>query len=120
MSILSAAVSGAWKVGAIAALLVAAGAGAGWALAAHDRDVARADLRTAQDENKGLAGAIHDQNIAVAGLAAKTQEAVDKRVVAEKAAAAAIARGTSRAAAVSASSAPDCAGVLNEAWGAWK
>ena len=120
MSILTAAVAGARKVGAIAALLLAAGAGGGWALAAHDRDVARADLVKERKVSADLAGAIHEQNIAVAGLAAATADAVTKRETAEKAAADAIKRAGSRASAVSASMAPDCAGVLNEAWEGWK
>ena len=120
MSILSAAVSGIWRVGAIAALVAAAGAGGGWALAAHDRDVTRADLAKERKVSADLTSAIHDQNIAVAGLAAATAEAVARRAAAEKAAAGAIAASTSRASAVSASKAPDCAGVLNEAWEAWK
>lgn len=124
MSIIStvgaAAVSGVWKVGAIAALVVAAGAGGGWALAAHDLRGARADLAKVRAENGDLKSAIHDQNIAVAGLAAATADAVTRRAAAEKAAAGAIAASTARASAVSASAARDCAGVLNEAWEAWK
>jgi hypothetical protein len=120
MSILSAAVGGMWKVGAIAALLLAAGAGGGWAIAAHDRNVVRADLAKAQDENKNLSSALRDQNIAVAGLAAATAEAERRRLAAEAAAKPAIAQSAARASAASASKAPDCAGVLNEAWEAWK
>jgi len=124
MSILStvgaAAVSGVWKAGAIAALVVAAGAGSGWALAAHDLRGARADLTKVRAENDEMKSAIHEQNIAVAGLAAATADAVKRRDAAATAAAGAIARSAARASAVSASAAPDCAGVLNEAWGRWK
>ncbi|MDQ2823552.1 MAG: hypothetical protein M3Y65_24765 [Pseudomonadota bacterium] len=94
--------------------------GGGWALAAHDRNVARADLRQALAENASMKSAIHDQNIAVAGLAAATADAVTKRKEAEVAAKPVIAHSTTRATAVSVSAAPDCAGVLNEAWETWK
>ena len=118
------AVSGLWKLGAIATLAGAAATssylGYEWFMAAHDRDVARADLRVAQDENKGLAAAIHDQNIAIAGYAAASADAVTKREAAEKASADTIAHGANKAAAVKASAATTCAGVLNEAWGTWK
>jgi hypothetical protein len=99
---------------------VAAGAGGGWALAAHDLRGARADLAEARTENGELKSSIHEQNIAVAGLAAATADAVKRRETAEKAAAGAIVRSGTRAAAVSSSAAPDCAGVLNEAWERWK
>lgn len=124
MSILNtvsaAAVSGIWKIGAIAALLLAAGAGGGWALAAHDLDVARGDVEKLRTETGDLKAAINDQNIAMAGLAAATADAVTRRAAAEKAAASAIATSTARASAVSSSAARDCAGILNEAWEAWK
>jgi hypothetical protein len=124
MSILSTissmAVSGIWKVGAIATLVVAAGAFGGWALAAHDRNVARAQVEKLHTENGDLKAAMTEQNIAVGAMAASTAEAVRRREAAEKAAAGAIARAPARAAAVSASTAPDCAGVLNEAWEGWK
>jgi hypothetical protein len=124
MSILSTissmAVSGIWKVGAIATLVVAAGAGGGWALAAHERNVARAQVEKLHTENGDLKAAMKEQNIAVGAMAASTAEAVRRREAAEKAAAGAIARAPARAAAVSASTAPDCAGVLNEAWKGWK
>lgn len=114
------AVSGFWKLGAIAALLAAAAAGGGWALAVHDRDVARADLVKERKVSADLTAAVHEQNIAVDGLAAATADAAKRREAAEKAAAGAVARSATRAAAVSTSAAPDCAGVLNEAWEGWK
>jgi hypothetical protein len=114
------AVSGFWKLGAIAALVIAAGFGGGWVLAAHDRNVARADLVKERKVSADLTAAVHEQNIAVAGLAAATADAVTRREAAQKAVAGAIARSTTRAAAVSTSTAQDCAGVLNEAWEGWK
>lgn len=114
------AVSGIWKVGAITTLVLATVAGGGWALAAHDRNVARADVEKLRAENGDLKAAINEQNIAVGAMAASTAEAVRRREAAEKAAAGAIARAPVRAAAVSTSTAPDCAGVLNEAWEGWK
>lgn len=128
MSILSdvsdVAVSGLWKLGAIVTIAGAAASSAylgyEWFMAAHDRDVARADLVKANAANTALTGAVHDLNIAVAGYAAATQDAVDKRAAAEKASADAIAYGANRAAAVKASTATNCAGVLNEARGVWK
>lgn len=119
-AVTSAAVSGIWKAGAIAALMLAAGAGGGWALAAHDRNVARADLAAERKVTGELKAAIHDQNIAIGGLAAATAEAVTKRKEAEAAAKPAIAQSAARATAVSGSKEPDCVGVLNEAWEAWK
>lgn len=117
MSILTtvgaAAVSGIWKVAAIAAMLIAAGAGGGWAWSAHD-------LRKVTAENVKMASTLHDQNIAIAALGAATAEANRKREAAEKAAMPAIAKAAVRVTAVTASAAPDCAGVLNEAWEAWK
>lgn len=118
------AVSGLWKLGAIVTMAGAAAStaylGYEWFMAAHDRDLARGALAVEQKKTSDLTGAIHDQNVAIAGLAAKTQEAVDKRDAAERAAADAIARGVNRAATVKASTASNCAGVLNEAWGTWK
>lgn len=128
MSILSevsaVAVSGLWKLGAIVTVAGAAASSAyfgyEWFMAAHDRDAARADLLVEQKKAADLMSAIHDHNIAISGLAAATKDATDKRAAAEKASADAIARGANRAAAVKASTATNCAGVLNEAWGGWK
>lgn len=118
------AVNGLWKIGAIIvlvlALVVGVYLGYEWYMAAHDRDAARADLVIERKANADLTSAIHDQNMAVAAMAAKTADAETRRDAAEKAAAAAIARSTTRASAVSASTAANCTGVLNDAWGAWK
>lgn len=57
-----------------------------------------------------------EQTAAVEKLAAERGAADERRKVAEKFASAAIARAASRGAAVAASQAPDCIGVLTEAW----
>lgn len=108
------------KIIAAAALLLAIAAGGGWWLAAHDRNVARTDLVAARKANDDLTSAIHDQNIAVAAMAAQTADAQMRRIAAERAAASALEHGATRAAAVKASTATDCAGLLNEAWKEWK
>lgn len=61
-----------------------------------------------------------EQNAAVQNLGAEKRAADERRQVAEKFAAAAIARARSRGGAVAASQAPDCDGVMGEAWGSWK
>lgn len=110
-------------VGTAAALLLAlagaAGAGAvanGWRLdAAHQRALAsEKDKRTAVERQ------LLEQSAAVEKLGAEKVAADERRQVAEKFAAAAITRAQSRGAAVAASKAPDCDGVMREAWGNWK
>jgi hypothetical protein len=63
---------GLWKVGAIvfAVLLLATGTGlgGGWWLAAHDRDVARADLKAEQGTSAALRAGIDTQNTAIVAL----------------------------------------------------
>ena len=54
----AAAVSGFWKLGAIAALGVTIATGAGWALAARDRDVARADIVKERKVSADLTAAV--------------------------------------------------------------
>jgi hypothetical protein len=58
-----------WKVAAVGLLLALIGAGAGWFMAAHDRDAALTSLATEQAKNAKLAAAIELQNAAVAALA---------------------------------------------------
>lgn len=117
-------VGSAWKIGAIATLAggLASSAYLGyeWHMAAHDRDVARADVDKVRVQNDALTNAIHDQNIAVTAMAAKTADAEQHRIDAEKKSANAIARITARGVTVSTSKATDCKGVLNEAWQGWK
>lgn len=101
------------------ALLAAAAGGAvlnGWRLeGAHQRALSDKDRQIA-----ALRTAIADQNHAVEALGAAKTAAEERRQVAEKFAASAIARTEGRSAAVAASKAPDCAGVMREAWGGWK
>ena len=54
----AAAVSGFWKLGAIAALGVTIATGAGWAMAARDRDVARADIVKERKVSADLTAAV--------------------------------------------------------------
>lgn len=113
-----------YKVAAGAAALVLALAGAaaagavgnGWRLdAAHQRALAsETSKRTAVEKS------LLEQTAAVNKLGDEKRAADERRQVAEKFAAAAIARTQSRGAAVAASQAPDCAGVMREAWVDWK
>jgi len=101
------------------ALAGAAGVGAlanGWRLeAAHQRALASEKEARAAVEKQLL-----EQSAAVDKLGAAKVAADERRQVAEKFAAAAIARAKNRGAAVAASQAPDCSGVMREAWEGWK
>jgi len=113
-----------YKVAAGAAAMVLALAGAaaagavanGWRLdAAHQHALAsEAAKRTAVEK------LLLEQSAAVDKLDAEKRAADERRQVTEKFAAAAIARTQSRGAAVAASQAPDCDGVMREAWAGWK
>ena len=104
--------------GAAALALALAGAAAsgavinGWRLdGAHQRALAaEIDKRIAAERK------LEDQTAAVARLGDAKAAADERRQVAEKFAASAIARTQTRAAAVAASQAPDCDGVLREDW----
>ena len=101
------------------ALAGAAAAGAvvnGWRLdGSHQRALAsEIDKRIAAERK------LDDQVAAVARLGDAKAAADERRQVAEKFAAAAIARTQTRAAAVAASQAPDCGGVMREAWEGWR
>jgi len=100
-------------------LVGAAAAGAvvnGWRLdGAHQRALAsEKDLRVAAQK------LVTEQSAAVDKLGAEKRAADERRQVAEKFAASAIARTQTRAAAVAASQAPDCSGVMREAWEGWR
>lgn len=108
--------------GAAALVLAMAGAAAagavvnGWRLdGAHQRALAAEQGKRAGVERKLL-----EQSAAVDKLGAEKVAADERRRVAEKFAAAAIARAKDRGAAVAASQAPDCDGVMREAWGSWR
>lgn len=103
----------------VLALAGAAAAGAvanGWRLdGAHQRALA-----AERDRRTVIEKALLEQSAAVEKLGAEKVAADGRRQVAEKFAAAVIARTQSRSAAVAASQAPDCDGVMREAWAGWK
>jgi len=103
----------------VLALAGAAAAGAvinGWRLdAAHQRALA-----SEKDKRIGVERRLDAQSAEVNKLGAEKVAADKRRQVAEKFAAAAIARAKDRGAAVAASQAADCDGVMREAWKAWK
>ena len=108
--------------GAVALALLLAGAAAagavinGWRLdGAHQRALASEKDKRVAAERK-----LDDQVAAVARLSDAKLAADERRQVAEKFAATAIARTQSRATAVAASQAPDCSGVMREAWEGWR
>ena len=76
-----------WKGIALAlvVLLLAAGAGGGfeWWTAAHDRDLARAQLKAEQETTSLLRSAVDTQNAAVDALAAAKALADQKRAAAQ-------------------------------------
>ncbi|MDN4059569.1 hypothetical protein QPK31_15185 [Massilia sp. YIM B02769] len=108
--------------GAAALALVLAGAAAagavvnGWRLdGVHQRAMAV--------EKGGRVAAeklLAEQSAAIEKLGAEKRAADERRQVAEKFAASAIARTRNRGAAVTASQAPDCSGVMREAWEGWR
>jgi len=108
--------------GALTAILVLIGAAAagavvnGWRLdGVHQRALAlEKEKRVAAEK------LLAEQSAAIDKLGAERLAADERRQVAEKFAAAAIARTKDRAAAVAASKAPDCDGVMREAWAGWK
>lgn len=88
----------------------------GWRLdAAHQRALAAEKGGRVAAEKQLL-----EQSAAVEKLGAAKVAADERRQVAEKFAAAAIAGTKVRAAAVAASQAPDCDGVMREAWAGWR
>lgn len=108
--------------GAAALALALGGAGVagaisnGWRLdAAHQRALATANAERMKVEKQLL-----EQSAAIDKLGAEKVAADERRQVAEKFAASAIARTQTRAAAVAASQAPDCSGVMREAWEGWR
>lgn len=86
------AVSGIWKVAAIALaavlLVVASSTGTGWWLAAGDRDTARAALVLEQGVSGQLRASISEQNHAIDGMAKATLAARERGAAAQAAAAA--------------------------------
>jgi len=101
------------------ALTGAAAAGAvfnGWRLdGAHQHA-----LTAEKDRRVAVEKLLAEQSAAVDKLGAEKRAADERRQVAEKFAASAIARTQTRAAAVAASQAPNCSGVMREAWEGWR
>lgn len=103
------------------AIVLAIGFGGGWLVngwridGSHQREIAKitSDLTTEQ-------GKVREQNHAVDILRKSTEAADTRRRQAEKFATDALKRIDSRSGAVASSQAPDCDGVLREAWGNWK
>lgn len=91
-NIATAAVSGFWKVGAIAALATGVALsgylGYQWHMAAHDRDIAKDDLKVEKAAGDELRASIREQNRAVDALATQKILADERRAAAEKLAAA--------------------------------
>jgi predicted negative regulator of RcsB-dependent stress response len=87
------AVNGLWKVGAVLLavllLVTAGGMGFEWWEAAHDRDLARTDLKAEQTANSLLRSAVDTQNGAVDALAADKKAAEVRGLAAQQLAAAA-------------------------------
>lgn len=77
-----------WKIAAIVLLVLllatAAGMGAGWWLAAHDRNLARAALSVEQSVSAQLRAAIGAQNAAVDALGAAKTAAEARGAAAQK------------------------------------
>ena len=100
-------------------LAVAAGAGAvvnGWRLGGvHQRALA-----SEKDKRVAVEKLLTEQSTAVDKLGAEKRAADERRQAAEKFAASAIARAKDRGAAVAASQALDCSGVMREAWEGWR
>lgn len=102
-------------------IALAFGFGSGWTVNGWRLDGAhQRALATKQSEYDALASTVRDQNHAVDKLRIKTEAADGRRQLAEKLAASAIARAGARGDAAAASQAPDCDGVLREAWGSWQ
>lgn len=105
---------------ALVGAMAAAGT-AGWMVnglrldAAHQKEMAKK-----RDEYDALAEKVREQNRAVEAMGAAKVAADERRKTAEKFAASAIARAQGRSESVASSTAPDCSGVMREAWEAWK
>jgi septal ring factor EnvC (AmiA/AmiB activator) len=113
---------------ALAAVLLAGAATAGavvngWRLdGAHQHALADKDKTIAQKDREygELEAKVSDQNHQIEALQARSTAADDRRKVAEQFAADTLKRIGTREEVVANSKAIDCAGVLKEAWGAWK
>jgi hypothetical protein len=91
-AVTGAVVSGVWKLAAgvllIVLVLTGAGMGAGWYLAARDRDAARVELVAERDRSAQLAVSVVRQNEAIDALAMAKSEAEVRGQAAQQLAAA--------------------------------
>lgn len=73
-----------YKLLSIALLVLLLAIGAGWGLAAHDRDQAKANLSTERDVSDQLRGSIREQNLGIEALAAAKSAADARGVLAQQ------------------------------------
>ena len=110
------AVGGIWKIAAILLLalllVVGAGAGCGWWLAAHDRDRAETQLGAERLRTAELGAAIREQNRAVDALAVAKRDADARGLAAQQAAAAAGRRYDGALARIAGAKAMTCADAM--------
>jgi hypothetical protein len=101
------------------ALAAAAAGGAvvnGWRLdGAHQRELAEK-----REQYDALASKVREQSRAVEVMRLKSEAAEGRRKLAEFYAADVLKRLGHRSEVVASSKAPDCAGVMREAWGVWQ
>lgn len=117
----SALVSQLWKVATfvLASLLLAVGSGAGtglWMVSAA-RDLALADLKTAQAANGTLTASLSIQNTAITSMSDAVKRADVRRDEVARQLSASITSAKARATAATTSTATSCDAVLREAWG---
>jgi hypothetical protein len=114
------------KLRALAALtmlvvLLALAGAAGWVVNGWRlRGPHAVDLAARDTTIRELRAGIDQQNVAILRAGDATKAAEDRGRLAERMAAQAVDGMRARGAAVEASQATDCAGVLRESWGAWK
>lgn len=105
----------------VLAVLLALASAAGWVVNGWRLDGLHARALAARDGKiEQLQAAINQQNAAIQAAGAAAAAADERRKQAEAIAARAVSKMGARGAAVAASKATDCAGVLHESWGVWK
>ena len=103
---------------ALVLVVLAGAAGAGAAVNGWRLDAAHAEELAVRDKAYGaLDDKLREQNHAVDVLGLRTKAAEDRQKLAEQMSARVIDRIDDQAAAIAASRAPDCKGVLQGAWG---
>jgi hypothetical protein len=106
---------------AVLAVLLALAGAAGWVMNGWRLGGPQAVELAARDKTIGqLRAAIDQQNAAILRAGDATKAAEDRGRLAEQMAARAVDNMRTRGAAVAASQATDCAGVLRESWGVLK